>query len=239
MRAGAWAGVLSIALLPAGCVVDGEPYQEPETQQGGEQETASPDQTLDLEAEVTAILSADPTLCGTEMTAVLRIIEDQMGTLVDEDETSALVTSACEDIGTFADQESEPTESPSEYPSFGETYDWTDGVSVAVSEPAEFTPSEYSAVPDAEMHLRFTVTIINHSGAEFDPSMATVTLQSGSREAQEVFDLENEVGGWPEGLLLDGREVSYDVGFGVDDPADLVLQISPSWDHEPAIFVTS
>lgn len=130
----------------------------------------------------------------------------------------------------------EKAETPA--PKFGETYSWEDGMSVVISNPEPFTPSEYSVIEGATDYVKFGVRLINKTGKPFDPALVYSTLQSGNEEAEQVFDSENNIGGSPETKLLDGREAKWVIGFAVKDPNDLVLEISPDAgiEYEGAIY---
>jgi hypothetical protein len=64
------------------------------------------------------------------------------------------------------------------------------------------------------------------------------TLQSGNREAESIFDSARGLNGTPSTAVLPGREVRWEEGYTVKDPADLVYQVQPSFDHEATYFVT-
>jgi hypothetical protein len=137
------------------------------------------------------------------------------------------------------EQTSEPEPEP-EYGGFGgaiDGYTWDDGISVYLSGLEEFTPSEWAAFDESPAYVRFTITLINNSSEPFDPAMFTETVQSGNAEGSAVFDTDAGLEGAPMTSVLPGREVSWIVGYGVADPADLVVQLAPSWDHDDAIFI--
>lgn len=118
---------------------------------------------------------------------------------------------------------------------FGEAMTWEDGVSLSVGVPAGFTPSEYAAGGTLPHNVRFTVTVTNGSDAAFDGyTYASVT--SGGAAGEQVFDMDNGLGGSPSGAILPGQTISFDMGFNVADPAAIVLQISPSFAYENVIF---
>lgn len=119
---------------------------------------------------------------------------------------------------------------------FGETYKYEDGVSIRVGKPKPFKPSEYAAADEAPAYLSFEVVIVNGGAEPFDPSVSTASLQSGDTEASEVFDTENGFDGSPSTKVLPGRQTKYKIGFGVQNPKDLVLEFSPSFEHESQIF---
>lgn len=139
------------------------------------------------------------------------------------------------------DDEADTAEETSETLGFGETATYSNGLSISVSEPTEFTPSEW-AVEDApaDNYLKFTVKVVNKTGANFDPSGMYLTMQSGNAEAEEIFDTDSGLEGTPMTTILNGRESTFDVGFGVDDPSDLVLEVdSGDFDLASSIFTTS
>lgn len=132
-------------------------------------------------------------------------------------------------------------ESPEDagFATWGQTWTWDDGLTATISAPEEFTPSEWSAGGEgAAAHVAFTIIVVNGTAAPFDPAMMMVTAQSGNTEASEVYDTENGFGGSPMTTVLPGRETSYKVGFGVSDPNDIVLEFTPSWDHDASIWTS-
>ena len=121
---------------------------------------------------------------------------------------------------------------------FGQTYQWSDGLEVTVSAPEPFTPSETAAVDEAPAFVRFTITIANNTSATFEPTLFTVGVQSGDREGSQVFDSANGLTGTPSTAVLVGRQSTFEVGFGVQDPADIVMEVTPGFDYAPAFFTT-
>jgi hypothetical protein len=118
--------------------------------------------------------------------------------------------------------------------SFGQTYEWDDGIQLTISAPKEFNPSEY-AIGDGKNNLYMTVTLVNGSSEPFDPSMFLMTVQSGNEEAEAIFDTDT-IGDAPQTNLLPGREAKFKVGYAVADPTDLVAEVAPSWDHETVFY---
>ena len=176
------------------------------------------------------------------------IVFDAFGDAADELEgITAEPTATAETAGpeTPVDSPAEPadTPEPEPLPDYGNftdlnamTYD--DGLGLQVDSLEEFTPSEFAAYDEAPAYLRFTMTITNETGAEFDPSLFTTTAQSGGREASEIFDSESGLEGAPMTTILPGGSVEFAIGYSVEDPADFVLEVSPSFDHESTIFRT-
>jgi Protein of unknown function (DUF2510) len=152
------------------------------------------------------------------------------------------------DIGTPtapAEQNEEPGAEPAPDPPagaetavFGETRQYTDGLAVTVSEPRPFEPSETGLAGEATAYVVFDVTVANGSDQPYEPFILA-SVQSGNLEAEEVFDSGSGLQGTPSTTVLPGREVRFQIGYGVADPADLVLQITPGFDYERAIYVSS
>jgi hypothetical protein len=84
----------------------------------------------------------------------------------------------------------------------------------------------------------FDVVIVNGSQVNYEPTFFTATLQSANVEEEQVFDSENGIGGSPSTPVLPGRETAFRIAFGATNPNDLVMQVSPSFEHEPVIYTT-
>ena len=125
-------------------------------------------------------------------------------------------------------------------PKFGETFTYEDGLVVTVGAPQPFTPSEYAFVgePAPPAFVAFDVTIVNGTQQNFDPVSFYVTMQSANVEEEQIFDSENGIEGSPSTPILPGREAVFKIAFGATNPNDLVMQVSPSFDHEPIIYTS-
>jgi hypothetical protein len=115
---------------------------------------------------------------------------------------------------------------------FGKSYTWDDGVSVTVGKPKKFEPSEYAAAEKAKGYLKFTVTVVNKSDKPLDLGLTYITVQSSNKEAEPVFDSENGLESTPDTKVLKGRESEFDVGFGVADTKDVVMEVALQDDFE-------
>jgi hypothetical protein len=109
---------------------------------------------------------------------------------------------------------------------FGKSYTWHDGVTVTVGKPKKFQPSEYAAAEKAKRYLKFTVTVVNKSDKHINLGLTYVNVQSSNKEADQVFDSASGLYGPPDTKVLKGRTSEFDVGFGVDDTKDLVMEIA-------------
>ncbi len=122
----------------------------------------------------------------------------------------------------------------------GEAFTFRNGLGgVAVSVPPAFTPSVSAAgLEPGDQAVVFTITIVNGSTENYDPpALFSTSLQSGNREASEIFDTPNNVGGGsPSTAVLPGRESEFQVAYSVTNPTDLVMQVSPGFEYRDAIF---
>jgi hypothetical protein len=109
---------------------------------------------------------------------------------------------------------------------FGKAYTWDDGVTVTVGKPKSFRPSAYAAVEKGKRYVKFTVTVVNKSNKSVDLGLTYISVQSKNQEADEVFDSGSGLKGPPDTKVLKGRVSVFDVGFGVADPRDVVMEIA-------------
>jgi hypothetical protein len=133
-----------------------------------------------------------------------------------------------------------PTPSPTQAgpKKFGQRFTYTDGLVVTVAAPVAFTPSEYAAKEPAAAYIILQFTVINGTGKNYDPSVFQATVQSANVEASTVYDTEGGIGGSPQTVILPRRETTFKMAFGVKNPKDLVVQVTPSFDYDPAIFTS-
>ena len=144
--------------------------------------------------------------------------------------------------GSNATKDGEPkakktTEAPVKNPKFGETVTYPNGLQITVKKPVKFKPSEYAFLEESKAYMSFNVVVLNNTGKNFDTSMMYYTLQSGDEEASEVFDSDKGYEGTPSTKLLDGRQAKFKIGFGVNTPEDLVLEMQPGdFESESTIY---
>lgn len=125
---------------------------------------------------------------------------------------------------------------------FGDVVTYKDGVSISVSAPTPFTPSnlDYFPLAEGETAVILKVVLTNNSDKPFEPS-ALAQANSGGKPATYLSDYANpeygNVGGFPTTSILPGQTLEWFVGFGVADPADITLEISPTpFEYDNAIF---
>ena len=147
-----------------------------------------------------------------------------------------------EEFGTPVPTESSP---PAETESgsvagleFGETMAWGDGVTMTVSEPESFSPSDVAIGDDQSVDLVFTLTITNDSSENVQPVVVSM-LSSGGTEATRIIDVGAEggqVGIPPTTPILPGESITWQEAWSVADTASLTMQTAPSFGYEPVVF---
>lgn len=119
---------------------------------------------------------------------------------------------------------------------FGAAYVWKDGLSVTVGAPEGYEPGKYAAGTEGfDQFVVFDVTVVNKTGELWDPVLFSASVQSGNTEGSAVFD-SAQLPDRPTTKLLDGREVTFKMAFGVADPADIVMEVRPDFTHSSVIF---
>lgn len=121
---------------------------------------------------------------------------------------------------------------------FGDTMEWSDGVTMTVSEPEPFTASDLAAGSDQAEDLVFTLTITNGSSENVQPIVVS-TLSSGGTEATRILDVGAEggqVGIPPTTPIPPGESITWQEAWSVADPASLTMSTAPSFVYETAVF---
>ena len=119
---------------------------------------------------------------------------------------------------------------------FGQSYRWDDGLQVTISTPKPYKPSRWAAAKKSKNYLVMTVTVLNGTSATYEPALFNLSAQSGDAESEQVFDSGNGVGGSPNTKLLKGRQAKWKVAFAVKNPKDLVVEVTPDFEHDPVIY---
>ena len=152
-----------------------------------------------------------------------------------EDLESAEPTDMDVDTSDAPLPDDEETEAPAVESTLGKSFTYDDGLEVRVSEPREFTPSEYAGDDGFPLHLKFKVTVINGSDQPYEPIDFQSSMSSDGAEGSAVYD---EGMMPPQTTVLPGKRVSFWIAYGVTTKDALTVQVQPSWDHERAVFVS-
>ncbi len=149
---------------------------------------------------------------------------------------------AVETSGTAAQEAAAPAEEASPeatqdmVAAFGKAFTWADGLAVTIGAPKPYTPGEYAAGTDKyKKFVSFEVRVVNKTGKAWDPSLLHTTVQSDNEEGDEVFD-SDRLGESPRTKLLNGREAKFTVAYGVANTQDLVMEVTPDFEHESVLF---
>ncbi|MGH9248062.1 MAG: hypothetical protein ACRD0W_00865 [Acidimicrobiales bacterium] len=115
------------------------------------------------------------------------------------------------------------------------TYD--DGIELQVTALEPMTLGEYALTGNrGDPGVVVVVTISNGSDAVFDAALADVLLSHGPNgdAAEREYEEPGFTGSIPPDQTLTAR---YDFGVvPVEHYGDILVEASPSWDHEPAFF---
>jgi hypothetical protein len=140
------------------------------------------------------------------------------------------------DVQASAAPAAEEAAKPSTY-KLGETAEY-EGLTIGISAPTPFTPSEYAVTGSQPSNVQFTVTLTNTGTEGYDPILTNISAASASQEAEQVFDSANGLNGAPQTTILPGASTSYVVGFNVADPAQIVLDVTGGFQFETATFTS-
>lgn len=130
----------------------------------------------------------------------------------------------------------DPTPSPTTTPStatttgikkWGDTYTWSDKVSVTVEHPTDFTPSNYSTKrSEFKNFTTLTITIKNNTNELLDSGKFRFSATAGDKESQPIYDYENGLRGGPDASILPGKSLSFKLGYGYEKGQDFNLIIT-------------
>jgi hypothetical protein len=121
---------------------------------------------------------------------------------------------------------------------FGDTAKWPNGLTITVSKPTAFTPSDTS-MGGGKHNLRMTLTVVNGTPKPIEPILISTSMQSGDKEAEPVFDSAKGIEAAPSTKLLKGRQAKWDIAFAVKNPRDLVLEVGAGdFTSDSAIFTS-
>lgn len=128
---------------------------------------------------------------------------------------------------------------------FGEMMTWDDGVSLTVSVPEPYTPSDFAVGATHANNVVFTLTITNNSTEDLQP-LPLPALSPGDQDVSQIFDIGSDVfrpgddvGFPPAETIEPGGSVSWRAAWSVDDPSSLTLQVAPNFLYPSATFTNA
>ncbi len=138
-----------------------------------------------------------------------------------------------------APEETETPEPPA-IPVFGETVTYSNGVSISVSTPAAYTPSETAmGMVDGQSYVVFEFVITNGSNEPFDPTLVYASASSGGVEAESIFDSQNQIGFPPSTTVIPGATIKWQQAWSVTDPNNITMEVPVDLFNDPALFISS
>lgn len=110
---------------------------------------------------------------------------------------------------------------------FGDKVTLKSGFEITVGKPQKFTPSS-TAADDAKFtkFVKFDVTLKNGTNKRYEPAGSSFSMSSGTSEAEQVFDSEKGLDGMFGSSMRPGSTRKYVIGFGVEDPASLHMEVT-------------
>lgn len=122
---------------------------------------------------------------------------------------------------------------------FGETASWDDAISISVSEPVAFKPTEYAAgLEEGQTAVMFEIVLTNNSSEKYEPLIYN-TASSAGEEASGVFDVEAGIDFPPTTAVLPGKTIKWKEAYSVADAADITLEVSPGFTYDSVIFTSN
>jgi hypothetical protein len=123
---------------------------------------------------------------------------------------------------------------------FGTPVTYENGLTVTVSGPEPYTPSNTAAGEEGfTQFVRLSISVSNGTTEPYEPVLFTTNVQSGVTEGSQVFDYANNLGGSPSTAVLPGRELTWQMGFGVTDVNDLIVEVTPGFDYNETFYSTT
>jgi hypothetical protein len=124
---------------------------------------------------------------------------------------------------------------------FGEIVTYDDGVSISVALIGPYTPGEYAqGIVEGQTPTVFKVVITNNSDQPLEPG-AIPSVNSGGQPAEYIADVAHaeygDLGLFPTTSILPGQTLEWFTAFGVTDPANINMDITPApFEYDTAIF---
>lgn len=101
-----------------------------------------------------------------------------------------------------------------------------DNVVVIVGVPEPYSPSDTAMGVSGEP-VKFHVAVTNRRSTVYQPGMLSIAGTSGTTQAEQIFDSGGGIVTPMGANLLPGETLEWDVAFGVANPSDITLSVTP------------
>ena len=122
---------------------------------------------------------------------------------------------------------------------FGQRYTFPSGIAIDVAKPEQYKPSQSAAGADTGRAVLVTTTITNGSDQPFEVNTMIIGPQAQhvGQPAQQVTDIEKQIGVTAPATVLPGKSFTYKTAFAVQpDKGELQLEYKEGFVGDPAIF---
>ena len=107
---------------------------------------------------------------------------------------------------------------------FGTAITYANGSTLICSSPVDFRPDQYAFGGEkATVFLRSTCTLTNRTGKTLNPVGTTGSMSAGGVEGDSIY--QNGLTA-PKNPILDGRSVTWSMGFGITSREDVQMTVS-------------
>ncbi len=117
---------------------------------------------------------------------------------------------------------------------YGSPVEWEDGTTVEISEPESFIIASDSAkerYPGETIHA--VVTIHNGADEPLDLSVVSISATSSGKGAKRI---DTQMMGQPVDEIAAGEDITFDVGFEVQDPESVVIRVDRNTGSDEAAY---
>jgi hypothetical protein len=122
---------------------------------------------------------------------------------------------------------------------FDEIASYPNGISISVSSPADYVPTELAAgMVGGHKNVVVNLTLTNNSEEKYEPLVYN-TASSGGIEAPRVFDASNNITFAPTTTVLPGQSITWQEAYSVADPANITLEASIGFEYDAAIYTNA
>lgn len=117
---------------------------------------------------------------------------------------------------------------------YGTAVEWDDGTSVIISEPESFLIASESVAeryPGETVHA--IVKVHNGTDEPLDLSLVSISATSGGKGAKRI---DSRAMGQPTDEIAPGEDLTFDVGFEVQDPEQVTIRFDRNTGEDKAAY---